>query len=227
MFFQPRPRSHACGYGHPWYQDYGTGTSQRLGELETQETALAEARRRLVAWGRQLEDHEARLQSRTRHVERREKEVEDLQGRLKQQADALKMRVAILDAADAAGAARSEAVLHDAAAQVIQRAMRRHVASRKAQAAVNGMRTLKELDRQFLTAREDFASCGCLPLLEDRLTKLLEKADGIMTSEAPRMLRSRRKEFVRRVMAVLDHPNISDDDADDDMSFTSSGSDAD
>lgn len=221
MFFQPSStyyHSHP-GHGFSAYGDAAGPSRRRLGAIEEEEEELAEARERLMAWARQLRRNQENLERTQSELEGREANVAARERMVEKELHALRQRVAVLDAADRAGAQRSEAALRNAAASVIQRALRRVLEMSKAKLALAGIRTLRDLEARFEKAHSEYQASGNLLLLEDTLTKLLEKADAIITANGPRTLRSRRKAFVREVMHVLENATSKgtrniDDDAD-------------
>lgn len=211
MFFQPRD--------YQYHPHYTAGSSRRMREVTAFEDQLIEAREQLVAWAKKLEETEMKLARKEEELRRRGECIDEMRQQLEERDNALRKRVAILDAADEKEAQRSQAALQAAAATVIQRAGQRFLASRKARQAVNGLRKLDELHGRLEEAQTEFKQRGNTLLLEDTLTKLLEQADGIAT-RGSQVLRQRRKEFVRSVMAILGEEGLVDED----VGYISSGS---
>jgi len=215
MFFQPSHYYHNNPHHH--HPQPSTSSWRRQRELDTRENELLEARDRLAQWARELQSKEAENTKAACELQRREEAALVKEQELERDTKALQRRVAVLDAADEAQAAAAREVLMHGAANVIQLFMRRLVAKRKAQVVVEGLRVLSQLERELKAVRDEFRMSGNRLLLEHTLTKLLETADAIST-RGSRILRSRRKNFVRRVMT-----NIDDDAGEaDDECMTSS-----
>jgi len=161
-----------------------------------------DAKARLVAWQQDLERRESNVARKTREIAKMERQLKDESIRLKK-------RVAALDKAEPVAATQAKAALETAAATVIQRAARRTLAKRKEMLLATGLRTLEDLEVCFQTARREFAISHNELFLHEKLTKLLEKADGIQTHGLGD-LRKKRKQFVRRVMQICDDPRALD-----------------
>lgn len=181
--------------------------------LNKKQHELAEQQRRLDTLASQLRQRESRVAQQKQEIDQRSAEIarhlklESLceSQRLSKREKTLAQRecaVAVREAAIKAEAdAKAKISQVDGAARTIQRAWRRSMSTKDDRHLLKNLATLRRLDNELSQVVKDHY--GNTKTLGEMLTKQLMKADAI-ESRGESVVRRLRKQYVLRIMALLD-----------------------